>query len=114
MPREMFWNQVLKPLAQVSNRVTFLGQYLFNTLRYHYDKRPASATWSPEVVAWLLTHLDRSSPSGTHVGLMEGTGVPNSPRDSEEAALMTRSQWKPADERRVASVEVSAGPWLQS
>jgi hypothetical protein len=27
---------------------------------------------------------------------------------------MIRKQWKPADEGRLASVEVSAGPWVQS
>lgn len=107
-PRDVFWRDVLRPLARSSKVVTVVDQYLLGGLWHRSDRRPNSYRWRPEHVVWLLENLDRTAPPGAQVELL--TVVEDSDARSqkaEAAAQLVREFWNRSHGGRLDRVRLS-------
>ena len=103
-PRQRFWEQVLRPIATVSNEIVIYDRYLYGRLAQRRRDAPASDAREPEHVVWLLEQLDGlSRATGLHVQLLgsfnsrPGSGEEGrAPTNGEDAGELVRNYWTPS------------------
>ncbi|QOR69382.1 hypothetical protein IM660_11805 [Ruania alkalisoli] len=106
--REDFWFNVLRPIATGAREVVILDGYLFNRITGSAYGR-GSASDVPEHICWLLEHLDSVMAGGSTVRLVGNASKLNSRDDACALAQIIHHRWSPANEGRLARVEVHLG-----
>jgi len=98
--RETVWNEILRPLATRSKRVTVFDCYAFSEM-YRRDNKNDS---SPEHLEWLLSKLNAEAPPGTMVKIF-GSRKQTGGAGALQIAQLLRQRWSEAP-RRVVGVEL--------
>jgi hypothetical protein len=103
--RAAFWNEVLRPISEVSRTAKVLDKFLFKDVWSRADNPGRWRGRGPEHVVWLLNQLDQSMRPQSTVQLFTFAG----PRDpgAEETAQILRKAWHPPASGRLSRVEIS-------
>jgi hypothetical protein len=100
--RERLWDDVLRPLAQVTRQFTVLDRYLFSSLA----DAVAGGRAASGFVAWLLRHIDAEARDGCELTLAGFRGEPGkAPADGAAAAALV-SQVLELTSGRLGKVEL--------
>lgn len=103
--RDSFWNQVLEPVAEISQSATILDKFIFKELWFRAKQPHRFARARPEQIVWLLHKLDESMCEGSLVEII-GYATPDDP-SAERTAELIRSAWQPSSQGHLAKVQLS-------
>jgi hypothetical protein len=105
--RDVFWDNVLEPLAIDAHSVTILDGYLFKCLLDIAEGRPWAHRWRGEHLAWLLGRLDSAVAPEAEVHLVGAALADYRHLGTDDISNAIRSQWRPAPVGRLKAVKVS-------
>lgn len=106
--RNVFWGEVLGPIAEVSQSVSILDKYIFKEVWYRADKPWKITKEPPEQLVWLLRNLDDEMRGGSKVHILSHSS--SSDPGLEETADAIRNAWKAPSAGRLSKVEISLSP----
>lgn len=108
--RDVFWHEVLEPLAIGATSATVLDRYLFRPALDIAAGRPWTREWVGEHLGWLLTRLDEAMAPDSEVRLIGQCPSSYSSFDADATARAVHDVWRPAQFGRLASVELLLAP----
>lgn len=104
--REVFWHEVLEPLAIGARFAVVLDHYLFDPAWALARREHWTRGWHGEHVAWLLRHLDSVMAPGAEVRLIGERPARYAAANADETAQIVYDLWQPPSEGRLGVVEV--------
>lgn len=108
--RDVFWRDVLEPLANGATSATVLDRYLFRPALDIAFGRPWTRDWVGEHLGWLLARLDEAMSPGSEVRLIGQCPSPYSSFSADATAQAVRDVWGPSQSGRLASVALFLAP----
>lgn len=103
--RDLFWESVLEPVAEVARSVTILDKFLLKELWRRATEPSKWRNREPEHVVWLLRHLDCAMREQATVRLIAYSSEVD--LGIEDTAELIRQVWEPPVHGRLDRVELT-------
>ena len=111
--RDEMWDQIFRPLAVASRRITIVDRYLSKALQSSAAGVAEGRAPRRSHVTWLLDRIHTGGdPERTvKVSIVTGVDQKDSPDDSAGLESAFTAAWSPTGEGRIKTVELVAGYW---
>ena len=102
--RELFWETVLRPLAENAHVITMFDRYLYKGMLRWRDYR------DQDVVPWLLSRIDELDPSARRQVVLMGAINPEQPdpfpASADSVVSLINEHWRPLTGGGIRAIEV--------